>query len=257
MLGATTQPLIQPYATKNLWSYVRPVPGAVRVGYIKNNSNTWCTKGFNVRRNGELGFLVNSHCTRDIGFVDQVRFYQDWVGPGKAIGVETLDPAFYMGGGSCPPFATCRFSDAAYVRYGDPANSGRNTLPRITTANGRTYDDSNLRMVTGKTYVPVNGEILDKIGVQTGWTRGTVVKTCVTSPMGGVARWLKCQDYVQANSGFTNADNGDSGSPVYSLNSNGTAQARGIVWGLGGSNRYIFSNIRNIERDLGILAFGY
>lgn len=230
---------------------VRPVPAGVRVSFIKDGKNTYCTKGFNVKRNGVQGFIVNSHCTRSRGFVDGVRFYNNFVDSNNAIGVETVDPPYYRKFPQCPPLIPCRRSDSAFAQYGDPSNSGKATIPKITSPpNSKSF--SGLRSVADATRNPASGEVLEKIGARTGWSRGYVSKTCVGTPQEG-GRWLSCQYYVKAHSGFTAADNGDSGSPVYEVLSSSRVRPMGILWGDGGSNRFIFSSMGSIMADLGTL----
>lgn len=233
-----------------------PAYGGTQIQMIINGEPAQCTLGFNVSRNGELGFLVNSHCTRSMGFVDGVRFFQNSAGNSShAIGVETLDPPFLAGTGSCPLGFHCRKSDAAYAKYGDPNNSGRGKIPFIDQTPNNLYY-SKPRTVTNSTADPLAGELLDKIGRSTGWSRATVQKTCAGYIKGG-GRWVTCQFSTRAiSNNFIASDNGDSGSPVYAVKS-GTAAPRGILWGEDPTMAYdyILSPIGGIEQDLGNLDF--
>ncbi|MEN2975271.1 MAG: hypothetical protein ABDH32_06835, partial [Candidatus Caldarchaeales archaeon] len=81
-----------------------------------------------------------------------------------------------------------------------------------------------------------------------------VTNTCVTTLVSGTNYALICQDFVRANAGP-----GDSGSPVFKIvdSSTGNVQLYGILWGGGeinGVTHFVFSNIANIERELGDLT---
>jgi hypothetical protein len=99
------------------------------------------------------------------------------------------------------------------------------------------------------------GEVINKVGITTGWTQGTVTATCKDVDMLWIVVLpqpvMKCQH--EASYGRSP---GDSGSPVFVTDGYGNADLRGIHWGhyLQGFNWVtVFSTLGGIERDLGEL----
>ncbi|MEM4302262.1 MAG: kelch repeat-containing protein [Candidatus Caldarchaeum sp.] len=97
----------------------------------------------------------------------------------------------------------------------------------------------------------VPGKIVNKVGRTTGWSQGPIVYTCVNLPVyrEGVDTGLTliCQDGVQATS-----QEGDSGSPVFSITNGSDVILYGLLWGGNGAT-FFYSPIENIQRELGLL----
>jgi hypothetical protein len=92
------------------------------------------------------------------------------------------------------------------------------------------------------------GDVVHKMGARTGWTRGVVDRTCVHYRFPRVADGvLLCQTSVAGV-----ADEGDSGSPVFTVIDDQTVALEGILWG-GGGGLYGFSRLRFVELELGSL----
>lgn len=100
---------------------------------------------------------------------------------------------------------------------------------------------------------PVQGTVVQKVGLTTGWTYGTVYQTCVDinyQTLGGTKRRVWCHD--RANLG---ADGVDSGSPVFRIFDPGA----GIVYFYGlvsfrGSDQpgsTGFASVRQLRAELG------
>jgi hypothetical protein len=90
------------------------------------------------------------------------------------------------------------------------------------------------------------GQIVDKVGISTGWTYGQVSGTCIREDVGGTDITYLCQTEVQMGS-----TSGDSGSPVFirdGLTDN--VYLAGIHWGSAG-NTAIFSPNSQVELELG------
>jgi len=231
-----------------------PVPGFVRL----------CTLGFNILREGrgrsENFFLTNSHCTESRGEVTGTPFYQQPIAlPTERylIGIEVEDPPFF----DCPMFPglICRYSDAAIVRYETrrtPTKFGsiyRTAFFGTGNSAGSLVveqDDPKFFFIQDEEPFPMMGEMLDKVGRTTGWTRGPVINTCInTTP--GLPIVMLCQDRVQAN-----VAGGDSGSPVFQQSGDSKdATLYGILWGGSqlptGEMTYVFSALENIRADFG------
>nr|WP_273000261.1 hypothetical protein [Hydrogenibacillus schlegelii] len=105
-----------------------------------------------------------------------------------------------------------------------------------------------IRRPLGKAGSPYAGQILDKIGRTTGWTYGKVTGTCVDVNQAGSDITLLGQDIVAAGSG-----GGDSGSPVFYWHGGNEVILYGLLWG-GSSDLFVFSNMYNIEKELGNLG---
>ncbi len=238
---------ITPLAT--LRDRIRPVAGGLQIAWPLNPPYIGvCTLGFIAIRDGVLGYVTNDHCTSQSGVVDGTVHHQNI--PDNAIGVETVDPPFFTT--NCPPGYLCRYSDAAFGRALSAPDLDFGKLMR--TAGLNSLDIAGRWSIVSETGFPVTGEILNKVGRTTGWTQGSVTGTCANLFVYGT-NWVRlCQDIVSAD-----VDGGDSGSPVFKVvdSATGTVSLYGVLWGGGGAG-FVFSNMRNIERELGQLTtFGY
>lgn len=80
-----------------------------------------------------------------------------------------------------------------------------------------------------------------------------MTRTCVNTGVSGSNIVLLCQDFVE--NAVQIVAGGDSGSPVFRINSNGRATLLGNLWGGNSSGtRFVYSPIANIERELGPLT---
>lgn len=238
---AVVQAEMRPLAT--LTSYVRPTVGGLQIAF----SSYICTLGFNALLAGTSGYVTNSHCTNSMFGLDGTQHYQPTVSSMNSIGVEHVDPAGFTGG-VCPQGYVCRYSDAVFGRY-TSASSSLGKIARTSSA-GSTSIVGEWTIVREATYT-VAGEVLNKVGRTTGWSQGSVAYTCANIIVSGTNYMLLCQDIVRAN-----ADRGDSGSPVFRIidAAAGTVELYGVLWGGGtidGATHFVFSNIANIERELG------
>jgi hypothetical protein len=98
------------------------------------------------------------------------------------------------------------------------------------------------------------GQTANKVGRTTGWTQGRVTRTCANTGVSGSNIVLLCQDFVESTSQIVAG--GDSGSPVFRINSGGDqVTLLGNLWGGNGSGTLlVYSPIANIERELGALT---
>jgi hypothetical protein len=107
----------------------------------------------------------------------------------------------------------------------------------------------NLELGSPKLYSKV-----DKIGRSSGWTYGTVTKTCLDtryaagdpSDPNPTNIVIRCQSYVDG----AHTEGGDSGSPVFILKSGSLVTLLGIVWAAN-SQGFVFSSLDLIRLDLG------
>ena len=237
----------------------RPVPAGVQ---IEIDTGVFafkiCTLGFNVVRNGRDGFVTNSHCTKNRGVSNDDDFHQpnDPLFSGNKIGDEDRDPPFFTGG-VCPSGRKCRFSDSAYADY--RIDRGRFEIARTTNNVGSLTINSfpGVFRIMSETPDSVIGMRLNKVGRTTGWAFGDVRATCIDVNVADTDVRLLCQSRVGRVSGTNKlTDNGDSGSPVFSILPTGSqASLHGILWGgPDDGSSFVFSPMSMIEQELGPLT---
>lgn len=217
------------------------VPGGYRLSFARSaRTAVQCSMGFNVAGDG---YVTASHCTRVQGRVEGTVHHQP-AAPG-VLGTEVSDPPMFTGD-PCPAGRRCRYSDAARFRYA-PGHVAEPLIARTSGVDSLAVDGT--MWVAGELPYPVAGEVLDKVGAETGWTSGTVGATCVHVNVHGTDVTLLCQDVVDAR-----AEGGDSGAPVFAWRG-GEVELAGIMWG-GTGARFYFSAMANVEAEVGPLATG-
>ena len=222
-----------------------------------------CTIGFvaSSRDHGSV-IVTNAHCSNALGSTDGTiygqptnvnnAFESDWFGQ------EVYDPPL-LNKYTWNCFFGCRNSDANFVSTsinGSGYSFGRGAaLGKVARPNGPTtsINDTSTRIntsapqltITGETRAWAVGSAVHKIGRTTGWTRGSLTYYCKKK------RGYYCQD--GANYVFRV---GDSGAPVFRLNTDGTIALIGIHHSRIGSlgyNESIYSPLSRVRRDLGAL----
>ncbi|MBL8982412.1 MAG: hypothetical protein JNL26_09510 [Gemmatimonadetes bacterium] len=241
---------------------VRPVRAGLQ---ITQRNQDLCTLGYVIRFAStagiETGFLTNSHCSDTFWGPDQAPQFQ--VGAGivaDSIGREVRDvPGFACGRRGRK---TCRYSDAAILGQATGNRLvGAVARPTIVTVDpGDSFGSHVIDAtqpnftVTSTTTSATVGDVLDKVGMATGWTTGEVTRTCVDLKRGPLEtrERVLCQDEAH-----TFSFDGDSGSPVFVF-LGATVQAHGILWGgrvhlFGRADTYL-SPLPNVVLDLGGLT---
>ncbi|MBL8982411.1 MAG: hypothetical protein JNL26_09505 [Gemmatimonadetes bacterium] len=203
---------------------VRPLMGGLEV----NEQTSGCTLGFITMRAGAPGFVTNSHCTRSFWSLDGVRFLQGQNAATDSAGVEIVDPR----GWACGAFNNklCRYSDAALIGRVVQNSFATVAQPEFLDLDGAPFSttidpNSPTFQVASNAGHATWGDVLDKVGQTTGWTRGSVRGTCVDTRNGMDRVRILCQDMVNYAS-----DSGDSGSPVFVFQG-AVIRAHGINWG--------------------------
>ena len=229
---------------------VRPVTGGVRVA-----GGLTCSLGFNVSRAQRPGgsdnrraFVTNSHCTNTPGGTENTSFGQPT--SGSLIGQEIDDPAHFTGG-NCPDNSRCRYSDAARVLYSPGiefalAGVARTVFPG-TSGSGSSTINGMFRIRAKRADTPV-GRTSNKIGAATGWTVGRVDRTGISARLSGTNIV-----YLRQNTTEATAAPGDSGGPVFGVNTPSTVTLFGILWG-GDGSVFVWSPMSGVERELGKLT---
>ena len=140
----------------------------------------------------------------------------------------------------------CRYSDAAFIEYSSGTSYNQGKIAKTTTIGSLNVDHSaKFRIIAERTAL-TDGEFIYKVGRTTGWTGGYVSETCIRVDITG-NRTLLCQGIANVR-----ADEGDSGSPVFSVSSGNDVEILGSLWGADTSNSKIwFSTVGRIYYDLG------
>src|SRR5439155_9649780 len=194
---------------------------------------------------GVSGFVTASHCSDIQGGVDGTQYYQPLTQvTNEHIGQEIADPGFIR----CARGRKCRYSDANFSQ----ADAGVVTLGGIaktTGPNNGSLDIGGQFTITGEES-GVAEQTVNKVGRTTGWTQGKVTNTCVNTGVSGTNIVLLCQNFVDAGVGA-----GDSGSPVFRIDSGDNVKLQGTLWGGNTSGTmFVYSPIGNIEQELGALT---
>jgi hypothetical protein len=239
----------------------RPLVGGIQIGYQDpgqvSPAYKSCTLGFVANLDdGRRVLITNSHCSDRSWDLDGGAYFQPHpLIATQYIGFEVRDP----NGVSCGFLSVnkCRNADAAAVLIPPTeVEADQGFIARTVYSSygpgvpGSTdIDPARPRfMINGKAGTPYVNQHLQKMGGNTGWTRGFVTRTCVDASTAGY-RKLRCQDYADIY-----ADGGDSGSPVFVDNMDGTVLLSGLLWGSNASKTFIaFSSMAQIHKDLGSL----
>jgi hypothetical protein len=242
-----TQAIVQ---VSTLRDQVRPVVGGLQVRF----SNYLCSLGFNAVRGNDLGFVTASHCSDKQGSVEGTQYYQplDQVSD-QLIGTEVADPAYRRNVGECPRGRVCRYSDANFSAASNAANFTVGGIAKTTGPNNGSLNIAGQFAINGDGVAAV-GHTANKVGRTTGWTQGTVTRTCVDTGVAGSNIVLLCQGFVE-NDKAQIVGGGDSGSPVFRIDGGNNVTLLGNLWGGNSSNTlFVYSPIANIESELGTLT---
>jgi hypothetical protein len=239
----------------------RPLVGGIQITNSKPARPGICTLGFTAILKGGAGahgFVTNSHCTNSAGDgagapgIPATLFFQP--GGGTPVGVVTVDPC-YAGVPTCrkfifrcPTSRICRYSDSAFARLtvGTGGILGRIARP---TFNGIAWNGVDHFTITNRIDYPLAGATVQKVGITTGWTEGTVNHVCARLRSGD-SRTLLCQ----YGASYRTAG-GDSGAPVFGITDFATWSVTlvGIHWGgsspiQGVFTQGFFSPLGGVER---------
>lgn len=260
-------PYLDTQATQgdSITSFRRPLEGGLKVTYRHSASQphlaTACTMGFIAVLNGVRVGITASHCSLSHWDGDNTSFFQSQPGAGRYFGYEHRDP----NGSSCGFLSpnVCRHSDAMAVALEADVASGLGYIVRPLGPPPQERSGFGLKQssplvdparpnfrIAGRSGVE-RGMKVDKVGASTGWTRGTVERTCVDMPADRSYSKLRCQYWASYSS-----SGGDSGAPVFIQNVDETVTLVGLNWGIvtSGAQEYAtFSSLERIERDLGPL----
>ena len=252
---------------------IRPAHGGLQIQFFALPASPLvnvCTIGFNAIRGADTSFVTNSHCSNVQGGVDtRTDYYQSTRGgvlpdPNNFLAYEVDDPQYVSGGADCPLARQCRYSDASRARYGAGQRFTLGLIARAAVLNATNLEEDPATLqidAASPTYrivaeqpLPVLGQTLNKVGRTTGWTQGRVVATCENVNVSSSLITQLCQSRMGAF-----VAGGDSGSPVYGFNTDGTVNLAGILWGsstdlVTNEVQSLFTPLAAVERELGELT---
>jgi hypothetical protein len=236
------------YPVLTLRDKVRPVVAGVQIRF----SQFVCSLGFNAVLGSTAGYVTASHCSTKQGTVDATEYYQPLNQvPDEFIGTEVADPAFFRGNG-CPRGRKCRYSDSNFSAGDSAVNFTLGGIARTTGPNNGSLEIAGEFSIVEQGAATM-GQTANKVGRTTGWTQGQVTRTCVNTGVSGSNIVLLCQDFVE--NGVQIVAGGDSGSPVFRINSGDRVTLLGNLWGGNSSGTlFVYSPMANIERELGLLT---
>jgi hypothetical protein len=227
---------------------VRPVVAGLQIRF----SQYLCSLGFNAQRGSTLGYVTAAHCSDKQGEVDGTAYYQPLNQvPGEFIGTEVADPAFFRSRDGCPRGKKCRYSDSNFSAGSSAVGFALGAIARTTGPNNGSLEIAGEFSITREGPAMV-GQTANKVGRTTGWTQGSVTRTCVNTGVSGSNIVLLCQDFVENTRQIVGG--GDSGSPVFRITSTGVTLLGNLWGGNSSGTMFVYSPIANIERELGPLT---
>ena len=244
----------QPETTLN--QKYRPAVGGLQIQMPGNPGPSTCTLGFNVLKWGTGGtydlslgrfFLTASHCSMTRGLVSGLPLYQHTATAGNRIGVE-VDHADTLSGAACPAAKSpCQHADVLVVQYDDSVST---LYLRVANVDASKNITGTYNLQGAPTVGGITGEVVTKVGENTGKTTGTITATCVDHLLTGI--WQLCQG--EANYGSAG---GDSGAPIflpYSPTNWNTPRLVGLHSSAQGSVRY-YTPMNQIDYALNYVYF--
>lgn len=245
----------------SLHSRIRPFMGGSRIG------PSGCTLSFAARQNGQAVLLTAGHCSSTWHQTDGGVIQQPYYTPGSSysifdapFGAEIFEDDGYVLWGTTYRLAdvsvydtlgTVGMSNELVFLVGRIAKPTQRLWGGYNAAGALTIDSTDSFLeIHGGISTQVDGELVDKIGITTGWTYGQVDGTCVDRTKGSTK--LLCQAYAHIN-----AEQGDSGAPVFKYYGRMEISLMGIVWGKNDNHETIgfFSDLEQIEAEIGSFDF--
>ena len=218
---------------------------------MEGHGNSLCTIGFVAIKDGTAGMVTAGHCNEGDpynGGVNNQRF--DQPSTINFIGYEDLDPPFSTSKPGCTDSDGCRYSDSTFIDFGSGVQYNRGWIAKPIGNGSITVhpDTAHYSIISDSSYALQNDTVLT-IGRSSGQVQGNVSNTCVDKDDAGNVHWegtYLCQ--VRVNTGVAG---GDSGGPVFKIQSGDNVKLLGILT-LGSSNTYIYSPIGKIFIDLSV-----
>lgn len=267
-------------AASSLQGRHRPLRAGLRIRRVNGGA---CTMGPVGIRNGEVGFMTNSHCTQAMSVVHRDRFGQHDTAAANLVGTEVVDPSWFNRTqvSSCPQDRWCRYADVVWVRTDAQETNTTNGIWRGSIAwpaggnvGSVSWDGTSERRIISTDMAqpsPGSGSFLAKVGATTGISLGTVPTDggCHNMRHAGMRsdEVLLCQWSTDIQQGTMGG--GDSGSPVFRRDSGNANDAglRGIahsttsnIWGtpvrMHYSPMYLVKDGRELGSNMSLCGLG-
>jgi hypothetical protein len=190
-----------------------------------------CTMGPIVRwQNGGHGFITASHCSNEQGQVDSTKYYTPTINNDNYFaGTEIRDPAYTHDKCWKGTQIECRQSDALLVLANGEIQISPLAKTKSKSSGLVSMEPGTIFRTTGQGSIHLGrssppygryhiteidnfitkGTITSKVGRTTGWTKGSVIKTCVAITESS-GKTVLCQNEANFHAG-----KGDSGAPVF------------------------------------------
>ena len=197
----------------------RPLVGGIRLSY---GSSSNCSIGFVGKYEGKDVFITNAHCT-GTGYTDSFTIYyqgdrnntNDRIGM-EIDGNEATRSACVEVGNLCWP---CRWSDSAIAEINDDVPRQLGLIAKTTRESDQFLVDGSMEIdqddpvftVVDHEIDIVLGKHVHKVGGNSGWTSGEIIRTCYDSRRSRHEVVLQCQTRAR----YGSSGGGTSGSPVF------------------------------------------
>ena len=204
--------------TSTLQGAWRPTAGGIQI-WTSGSLGGTCTLGFNsTTSTGVTGFITASHCAPyALGSGSTgATVYQN--GSAYPVGTIVNNPKWNISDPGCGTYTLCTYADVMMVKYNTGITNQKWIMETSSVGTGGASGSLTVTaswQVNGTDFYPATGDVVDKMGRTTGWTRGTISNTCqtvvVVDPYTGASGVDLCSNSVTgAAAGF-----GDSGDPVF------------------------------------------
>ena len=221
------------------WS-LSPFVGSGEISHYSAGTGFKCTAGFLVAFLGhdgvpQRGFVTAGHCGPE-----QAKFRAR---PDQQLGQSAFN-LLQRGRGMDFQYVESQASSRAVMGPGYIARPGRqNTTGERATRGLKLLDPKQPYFeISGAARAAV-GDLVHKVGRTTGWTSGKVLRTCFTPLVKNFKRVneMKCSDIADLSS-----MDGDSGSPVFSVDTDGRVTLRGVLFAGSG----VFAPVDQVLEEL-------
>lgn len=229
--------------------YGEPVRGGTITRFDVSPSGTGrCTHSFPAEHDNETFMIGASHSsalTYEWDGADQQTVYESF-DTTNAVGIEKYDdPGFFQGG------ERARYSDANLESINMATLSGEIARTKVRKTNGVIaeegfeFDPANPTFAVSQLrQEALQGEVVDHMGVKSGWQYGTVDETCA-DVKGTDGFWRLCSQGVQDKISL----GGDSGAPVFIYDGSHSVVPLGVNWGHESTEKSWYSPISGMETD--------
>jgi hypothetical protein len=194
--------------TKTLRDDFRPAPGGVQIADPDGN----CTLGFNAETLARDTVLVTaSHCTHSWFALDSAGLGQNSHTSSEIIATDEVAESIWHTSGCPGGMSPCFYSDAALIRYDDPADAAFAKVAKTALGSITVPSFAGRLEITAKSWVMAD-DTVRFVGRTSGTKELRVWDTCHDQRLSyqGTFVWAICAMLFRGK-----AMDGDSGAPIY------------------------------------------